>query len=70
MIHSGIGETWLNSLLAVMNFHCPHHKSLKTWENEVGDIIERQAVASERKSLLDEAFQAMTIDAGLNENYI
>ncbi|CAC5422265.1 unnamed protein product [Mytilus coruscus] len=68
MIHAGIGETQLNNLLAAMNVHCPHHKSLKSRENEVGDIIECHANASERNFLLDEAFQFMTIDAGLNEN--
>ncbi|CAC5413686.1 unnamed protein product [Mytilus coruscus] len=68
MIHAGNGETQLNNLLAAMNVHCPHHKSLKSRENEVGDILECQANASERKFLLDEAFQSMTIDAGLNEN--
>ncbi|XP_052085642.1 uncharacterized protein LOC127723170 [Mytilus californianus] len=50
-----------------MNVHCPHHNSLKSRENEVGDIIECQANASERKFLLDEAFQSMTIDAEGNE---
>ncbi|CAG2238603.1 unnamed protein product [Mytilus edulis] len=63
MIHAGIGETQLNNLLAAMNVHYPHHKSLKSRENEVGDIMEYQANASERKCLLDEAFQSMTIDA-------
>ncbi|XP_052080737.1 uncharacterized protein LOC127718721 [Mytilus californianus] len=67
MIHAGIGETQLKNLLAAMNVHCPHHKSLKSRENEVGDIIECQANASERKFLLDEAFQSMTIDAEGNE---
>ncbi|VDI35832.1 Hypothetical predicted protein [Mytilus galloprovincialis] len=67
MIHAGIGETQLNNLLAAMNVHYPHHKSLKSRENEVGDIMEYQANASERKFLLDEAFQSMTIDAEGNE---
>ncbi|CAC5381072.1 unnamed protein product [Mytilus coruscus] len=68
MIHAGIGETQLNNLLAAMDVHCPHHKSLKSREIEVGDIIECQANASERKFfLVDEAFQSMTIDAESNE---
>ncbi|CAC5376456.1 unnamed protein product [Mytilus coruscus] len=65
MLHVGIGETQVNNLFSTMNVHYPHHKTLKTRENEVGNVMERQATNSEHKSLLDEAFQAMTIDAGV-----
>ena len=68
MIHAGIGEMQLNNLLAAMNVHCPYHKSLKSRENENGDIIGCQANASEKKFLLDVAFQFLTINADLKEN--
>ncbi|CAC5402586.1 unnamed protein product [Mytilus coruscus] len=68
MLHVGIGETQVNNLFSTMNVHYPHHKTSKTRENEVGNVMERQATNSDNKSLLDEAFQAMTIDAEDNEN--
>ncbi|XP_076117930.1 uncharacterized protein LOC143085462 [Mytilus galloprovincialis] len=68
MLHVGIGETQINNLFSTMNVHYPHHKTLKSRENEVGIVMETQATNSEQKSLLDEAFQSMTIGAEENEN--
>ncbi|CAG2242653.1 unnamed protein product [Mytilus edulis] len=68
MLHVGIGETQINNLFSTMNVHYPHHKTLKSRENEVGIVMETQATNSEQKFLLDEAFQSMTIGAEENEN--
>ncbi|CAC5400875.1 unnamed protein product [Mytilus coruscus] len=62
MIHAGIGETQLNNLLAAMNIHCINSKTLKEREIEIGEIIESNAEASEKKFLLEEAVEAITLN--------
>ncbi|XP_071123407.1 uncharacterized protein [Mytilus edulis] len=61
MIHAGIGETQLNNLLAAMNLHCINSKTLKDREIEIGEVMECSAEASERKFLLEEAVEAISL---------
>ncbi|XP_076102353.1 uncharacterized protein LOC143071724 isoform X2 [Mytilus galloprovincialis] len=62
MIHAGIGETQLNNLLAAMNLHCINSKTLKDREIEIGEVMECSAEASERKFLLEEAVEAISLN--------
>ena len=64
MIHAGIGETQLNNLLAAMNLHCINSKTLKDREIEIGEVMEFSAEASERKFLLEEAVEAISLNEG------
>ena len=52
ILHSGIGESDLNSLLSVLNLPQISHKSLKVREVEIGSIIETFANKS-----VDDALQ-------------
>lgn len=45
-----------------MNIHCINSKTLKEREIEIGEIIESNAEASEKKFLLEEAVEAITLN--------
>ncbi|XP_077991796.1 uncharacterized protein LOC144446003 [Glandiceps talaboti] len=54
MIHAGIGERQLNSLLSSLNIPPVNHRTLKKREREIGKVIEEIAVTSTTSALIEE----------------
>jgi hypothetical protein len=54
IINGGLGESHVNTLLAILNIPGICQKNLKEREREVGDKLEEMAVASCSRNLADE----------------
>lgn len=54
MIHTGIGETQVNNLLAEMNLPSISKTTLKSREREIGRSIEKVAKESTKNALEEE----------------
>lgn len=54
MINGGLGETHVNTLLAILNIPGICHANLKEREREVGQKLEEMAIASCSRNLANE----------------